>query len=241
MGPRRPAPTRQSGHPGLAAPCGPDYTAFQDGRRREAEILELKAIACARGTRRLFQGLDAKVGPGELLRVTGANGAGKTSLLRMISGLSRPEHGVICWRGEDIRHLNEDYAGQLSYIGHVSASKAELSVRENLVVSLTLQGRQPASQDIDSALRAAGLYARQDVAAGLLSQGQRRRLALARLTLRPPTPLWILDEPFNALDAPAREWLSGLIQGHLRTGGIAIFTSHEQTGLEALPQQVIAL
>jgi len=206
-----------------------------------ALILELTAIACARGTRQLFEGLDACIGPGGLLRVSGPNGAGKTSLLRMISGLSRPEHGTIRWHGEDIRRLGEDYTRQLIYIGHAPASKAELSVRENLAVSLALQGHRPASGDIDAALQAAGLFARREVAAGLLSQGQRRRLALARLTVQPPAALWILDEPFTALDALAREWLGSLIQAHLRAGGIVLFTSHDRTGLEGLPQQVIAL
>jgi len=206
-----------------------------------ASILELTAIACARGTRQLFEDLDAHVGPGGLLRVSGPNGAGKTSLLRTISGLSRPEHGAIRWQGEDIRRLGENYSSQLIYIGHAPASKAELSVHENLAVSLALQGRRPAATQIDAALQAAGLSARRAVPAGLLSQGQRRRLALARLTVQPPAPLWILDEPFTALDATARGWLVGLIQDHLRGDGIVIFTSHDRTGLETLPQQVIEL
>ncbi len=204
-------------------------------------MLELSDVQCSRGTRRLFDGLNVHVRPGEWLHVQGANGAGKTSLLRMICGLTRPEAGSIRWGGQDILRLKEEYARQLIYIGHAAASKPELSARENLAISLTLQGARATVPAMDAALRAAGLDDRRDLPAHTLSQGQRRRLALARLTVEPTPVLWILDEPFNALDVAARSWLRSLIEKHTQATGIVILTSHDETGLAHRPHQVIAL
>ena len=206
-----------------------------------SEGLELRDLACVRGRRRLFRDVNVALPPGQLLRVTGANGAGKTSLLRMLIGLLAPAQGQVLWQGQPLPAAREAFHRQLIYLGHAAALKDDLSPLENLQVALRLGG---VAADEPAALRAladAGLRGREHVPARTLSQGQRRRAALARLPLGQAL-LWVLDEPFNALDTVANAWLLGLIEGHLQRGGLVVLTSHQPVALsDGVTQQVLAL
>jgi len=203
--------------------------------------LELRDLACVRGRRRLFRGLNAALAPGQLLRVTGANGAGKTSLLRMMCGLLAPAQGQVLWQGQALPQAREAFYPQLVYLGHAAALKDELTPLENLQVAARLGGQAPDEAAARQALADAGLAGREQVPTRTLSQGQRRRAALARLPLG-TARLWVLDEPFNALDTAATAWLLGLIESQLQRGGLVVLTSHQPVGLsEHLPQVVLAL
>ena len=203
--------------------------------------LELRDLACVRGRRSLFRGLNILLGPGQLLRVSGANGAGKTSLLRMLCGLLAPAQGQVLWQGQDVQRAREAFYQQLIYLGHAAALKDELTPLENLQVALRLGGAAPDDAAARQALTDAGLRGREHVPSRILSQGQRRRAALARLPLGQAL-LWVLDEPFNALDSAANAWLLGLIESQLKRGGLVVLTSHQPVALsEHLPQVLLAL
>ena len=177
-------------------------------------LLEGLGLACVRGQRRLFQGLDVQLAGGELLRVAGANGAGKTSLLRMLCGLLAPAQGQLRWRGRPLRAAREDLHRDLVYLGHAAALKDELSALENLHAASRIGGVLADDAAARAALAAAGLGEREHWPVRTLSQGQRRRAALARLAVT-DAALWVLDEPFNALDSAATNWLLGLIGAQL--------------------------
>jgi heme exporter protein A len=189
-------------------------------------MLTATGLSCVRGERRLFDGLDLAVGAGEWLHVQGENGAGKTSLLRILAGLSPPAAGDICWHGEPTRTLAEDFRNALLFLGHHGAVKEELTPFENLSLAAQLDGSPLDEAAALKALARFGLRGREDLAVRFLSAGQKRRVLLARLAVRKAT-LWILDEPFTALDVKAVEMLSGLIVEHVTNGGIAILTSHQ--------------
>jgi len=179
--------------------------------------------------------------PGQLLRVAGANGAGKTSLLRMLCGLLAPAQGQVLWQGQSVHKAREEFHRQLIYIGHGAALKDDLSPLENLQVGMRLGGAAPDRTSLLQALADAGLRGREHVPSRILSQGQRRRAALARLPLG-QAALWVLDEPFNALDSAATAWLLTLIESHLRRGGLVVLTSHQAVTLgEAVSQVSLAL
>jgi heme exporter protein A len=204
--------------------------------------LELRQVECVRGRRSLFKSLDLAVGPGRLLRLQGANGAGKTSLLRMICGLLAPAHGEVLWRGQRVASLREEFGRQLVYLGHAAALKDDLTTLENLLTSSLLAGLAVTPAQAQAALAAAGLRGRERAPARVLSQGQRKRVALARLVLSGACPLWVLDEPFNALDSAATGWLVGLITEHVARSGIVVLTSHQGVDFSAsVPQVALAL
>lgn len=203
--------------------------------------LTLDAVACTRGARRLFSDVTHSVAPGELLRVLGPNGAGKTSLLRMLCGLLAPTEGRILWRGEKLGGHRSIFGRDLVYLGHAAALKDELSPLENLLDACSLGGHRTEPAAAVAALRAAGLRGHERTLARRLSQGQRRRSALARLALSQDAPLWVLDEPFNALDTAATVWLSGLIEEHLQRSGMVVLTSHQDVALGAVQQKVLKL
>jgi heme exporter protein A len=195
--------------------------------------LELRSLTLKRGRRTLVSDLQLELAPGELLRVEGENGAGKTTLLRAMAGLLAPAHGSVFWGGQNVARLRDEFSAQLLYLGHAPALKDDLSALENLAFASLLAGDQSDQEAAQRALSAAGLGQRLRIAARLLSQGQRRRCALARLELSRHRPLWILDEPFNALDSGAIGWLSALIDRHLEDGGSVALSTHQRQPLSA--------
>jgi heme exporter protein A len=176
-----------------------------------------------------------------LVHVAGANGSGKTSLLRMLCGLGAIDEGDILWRGESVRSLREAYSRELVYIGHLNALKDDLSAVENLSTACALAGRAVAPDVIRRALTQFGLDRTADLPVRALSQGQKRRSALARLALSAATPLWILDEPFSALDAHSVTQLEQLIVQFVDDGGAAIFTTHQDGAISARVSQRVDL
>lgn len=196
-------------------------------------MLETRDLACVRGERTLFARLSCAAGPGTLLRVAGPNGTGKTSLLRLITGLLAPTDGNICWRGENIRALREDYWKELAYLGHLNAVKDDLTCVENLRAACSLAGLAVHEADAAAALAALGMAGRERSLARFLSQGQKRRIALARLELLAGVPLWILDEPFTALDLHGVDTVRNLIAKHLARDGIVVFTTHQEVDIPA--------
>lgn len=213
-----------------------------DADTRPPADLQIDDLHGARSGRTLFNGLNLAVPAGQLLRVQGANGAGKTSLLRMICGLLAPLRGRVLWRGRDVTRQREEFGRQLLYLGHAAALKAELTAQENLQAALALGARPASAPAVRAALQAAGLRGRENTPVRTLSQGQQRRVALARLVLADAVPLWVLDEPFNALDGAATAWLTGLLHAHVLRGGVAVLTSHQDVALPGgLPQQVLTL
>ena len=198
--------------------------------------LTLSELSCTRGGRQLFTGVTQRLLPGQLLRVLGANGAGKTSLLRMLCGLLLPTDGQVLWSGKPVASQREVFGHSLVYLGHAAALKDDLSPLENLVDACALGGHTPDIPAALAALKGAGLRGFERTPARRLSQGQKRRSVLARLALSQTAPLWILDEPFNALDTAANAWLTGLIEAHLQNAGIVVLTSHQHLALAASNQ-----
>ncbi len=192
-------------------------------------MLQVIDLACRRGDRRLFSGLSFDLDPGTLLHVRGCNGSGKTTLLRALCGLFTPDAGEIRWQGEASRS-SDDYRANLLYCGHLNGIKGDLTGLENLRVSATLDGNPIEDEQLWSALAHMGLMGYEDLPVTALSQGQKKRVALARLLVS-KAPLWILDEPFTALDADAVERLQGLIAEHVTTDGLVILTTHQKVPL----------
>jgi heme exporter protein A len=194
-------------------------------------VLEAADLECERGGRTLFRSLSFELQGGELLRVAGANGSGKTSLLRILCGLLAPTAGRVRWNGEDIASLREDYSGQLVYLGHAAAVKDDLTAAENLAIACAI-----AADPVDAEAVRAALGRFEVPQAPLvrrLSQGQRRRASLARLALAGKRPLWLLDEPFTALDVQGITVLKDLIEEHRARGGAALFSTHHDAEIPA--------
>jgi heme exporter protein A len=195
-------------------------------------MLEIDDLESARGGRTLFRGRSFALRGGELLHVAGANGSGKTSLLRILCGLLPPQGGEVRWQGSPIRALREEYSKQLVYLGHAAALKDDLSAAENLSIACRIAGKQFRPSEIHRALEIFGVPGGGNLVRKL-SQGQRRRAVLARLALSESVPLWLLDEPFAALDAAAARLAEELIAKHVARGGIAVYTTHQAAGIEA--------
>ncbi|ESQ14702.1 MAG TPA: cytochrome c biogenesis heme-transporting ATPase CcmA [Chromatiaceae bacterium] len=193
-------------------------------------MLEVAALACRRGDRRLFVDLSFTLEPQTLLHVRGRNGSGKTTLLRVLCGLLRPDLGTIRWRGQDIDQLAEDYRRDLLYFGHLNGIKGDLTGLENLRIAAVLDQDPVDNREIFQALHRIGLDGFEDLPTRMLSQGQKKRVALARLMLS-KAPLWILDEPFTALDTDAVELLQQLIADRVAAGGAVVLTTHQQVAL----------
>jgi heme exporter protein A len=195
-------------------------------------MLETSDLECQRGDRRLFAGLGFRLDAGELLYLRGHNGSGKTSLLRMLCGLLPPAAGEIRWRGQPFGKLGEDYRRELCYLGHHNAIMEELTPLENLLTAAALADEPLDEDQALDALELMGLAGREDLACRYLSQGQKRRVALARL-VNERRPLWLLDEPFVALDVAAVDLVAGLIGAHLQRGGLAVLTTHQPVEIAA--------
>lgn len=204
-------------------------------------MLAASNVACVRGDRQLFDGITFSLESGTLLRIAGANGSGKTSLLRILCGLALPSAGEVRWGGEPIRRLREDYHRHLVYISHAPAVKEELSARENVAIPCALGGAPVDGAATDRALERVGLIRYADYPARHLSQGQRRRVALARLAARTSAELWVLDEPFTALDTVAIALMVEMIAAHIARGGLAVITSHQAVMLAAVAAFTIDL
>lgn len=191
-------------------------------------LLETRNLGCIRNDRQLFSQLDIVLEAGEMLVVEGPNGCGKTSLLRLLTGLRLADSGEILWRGQPIDRLAGDYYEQVNYVGHHDGVKYELSCLENLRLARAMG--VPSPLDLDDVLEQVNLYAYGDSEVGSLSAGQKRRLALARL-LATDSLLWILDEPFTSLDKASMEMFAGLFEQHLQRDGVIVVTSHHDISL----------
>jgi len=203
-------------------------------------LLQVRGLECRRGDRRLFHDLDLELGAGELLYVRGANGSGKTTLLRTLCGLILPTQGEISWRGHAIRSLRDHYTADLLYLGHKNGVKDDLTAVENLRVLAVMDGHGIAEREAWEALGRIGLRGHEDLPVRVLSQGQRRRVALARLLVT-RAPLWILDEPFTALDVAAVGLLQEVVRDHLGQGGMVILTTHQEVPLTSASVRSLSL
>ncbi|HYR05818.1 MAG TPA: cytochrome c biogenesis heme-transporting ATPase CcmA [Gallionella sp.] len=203
-------------------------------------MLEVSNLACSRGDHRLFSGLSFALYPGQIMQVQGANGSGKTSLLRTLCGFLMPDEGAITWCGENTCDLDEDYYAEVLYLGHLNAIKDELSALENLRISAGLSGIELDEREALAALRRMGLRGRERLPTKVLSQGQRRRVALARLLVG-NARLWILDEPLTALDVGAVVLIQELVAEHLARQGMVIFTTHQPLQVAGVEMRNLSL
>ena len=183
-------------------------------------------LSAVRGERLLFKQLNFSLKNGAVLYLQGANGMGKTTLLRMLCGLSKPYSGFINWCGNNINDLVEEFHQHVLYIGHLPSIKEDLTALENLQFSLALTGDRFDLAKASNALKMLGLAKGLHLPTRVLSQGQKRRVALARLWLQ-DMPLWILDEPFTALDVSATQLLRQKIEQFANDGGLVVMTSHQ--------------
>jgi len=187
--------------------------------------LRLQSLACRRGDRVLFSGLDAHVAPGEMIWLRGGNGRGKTSLLRLVAGLGLPEAGDILWDERPVRG-DARFAATLVHVAHQNALKDDLTALEALAFLARIHGRPHGEPALRAALARLGLGGRERVPVRALSQGLKRRVALSRLALESAPGLWLLDEPFDALDVAATSVLHELLAEHRARGGSVLLTSH---------------
>lgn len=192
--------------------------------------LAARNLSCIRGTHTLFTDLSLQLSAGQWLYLQGENGAGKTSLLRILAGLALPAAGTIQWQGTPISQQRSDYHAEMLYLGHHASLKEDLTLTENLRSLMAMDGLKVSDAAIREALTRMGLAKRQHLPARVLSAGQKRRGLLARLLLR-PAKLWILDEPFSALDVSAIADLQGCLKAHLANDGMIVLTSHQTPDL----------
>ena len=204
-------------------------------------MLDAISLGCTRGERSLFENIGFSIAGGQLLRVAGANGSGKTSLLRILCGLLTPSNGEVRWHGRAILAAREEYHRELAYIGHLNGLKDDMTPHENLTVAARLMGESSQPAVRLKALDSFGVAHCADLPVRHLSQGQRRRVALARLALPGRARIWILDEPFTALDANAVACLERLIAAHVAGGGIVVMTTHVEVAIAAVSMLLVNL
>jgi len=208
--------------------------------RSNGHRLQAKGLTCVRERRLLFSHLELELESGEVLLVEGFNGAGKTSLLRILCGLSEPREGTVLWKGEDIRRCRWRFHQDLLYIGHNAGIKLELTPMENLRFLRSMGGHRADDEVLEETLERVGLEGFEDIPVRMLSAGQRRRVALARLWLS-AAPLWILDEPLTAIDRRGVSNLATRILEHANDGGMVVLTTHQPLDLAPLEVRRLAL
>ena len=192
----------------------------------DGALLEARAINCWRGDRHILRDVSFAVRAGEFLKITGPNGVGKTTLLRIVCGLLPAESGVVEWHGRPMRGTSDEFHAEMAYLGHLNSLKADLTARENLRFLAGLR-QDLAPSEVDGALDRVGILSRGDLPARSLSAGQKRRLALARLLLADAT-LWVLDEPVTNLDSAGIELVEALVREHIGGGGMALAAAHQR-------------
>ena len=202
--------------------------------------LRAEGLAYRRGDQALFEHLSFEAAAGQLVWLRGHNGRGKTSLLRLLAGLAQPDQGRVTWGGVALADA-ADFAAQRVYIAHANALKDDLNVFEALQFLAVLHGRDGSVAAVQEALQRLGMRKRQGAAIRTLSQGQRRRVALARLALETRPTLWVLDEPFDALDVEGIEIVNGLLTRHLQRGGSVVLTSHQPLTLASVVPRTLEL
>lgn len=190
-------------------------------------VLEGRGLRCVRGERQLFADLNIQITSGNCLHVRGENGVGKTSLLRLLTGLSKPESGEVFWCDHSIAINPATYHRELLFLGHRDALKEDLTALENLQMYAALDDVSLSQEQALAALCRFGLRGRENLSVNCLSAGQKRRVFMARMLTR-QAKLWILDEPFNALDIEAVHELQNLIIEHIASGGLVVLTSHQE-------------
>jgi heme exporter protein A len=205
-----------------------------------APSLTFSKLGCTKGGRQLFRDIDCEVSAGQWLYVTGANGVGKTSLLRMVCGLASVEAGQILWNGTPIQQQADIYRQDLCYLGHLNALQESMTVDENLRFTSALGGLAPEREQRLQVLAHFGLRGRSQQLVRHLSQGQKRRVALSRLVLS-PARLWVLDEPYVAMDESGINLLADLIGDHIEAGGLVVLTSHQKVPIRNLPAKLLEL
>lgn len=193
-------------------------------------MLRVSHLVCSRGNKPLFADVSFALQAGQALHLEGDNGVGKTSLLRIVCGLSSADAGEVCWHEQPIQRNATAFRSSLFYLGHGLSLKEELTALENLMSDAAVSGRELSEAQALVALARMGLRGREHLPLRVMSQGQKRRTALARL-LASQAPLWVLDEPFVALDVKAVDGLRGLLAEHVTNGGMVLFTSHQPVTL----------
>ena len=224
-------PTFVDHRPATAGPPGPG----------PGWVLQTASLAGQRGERALFAGLDLRLAPGSVTWLRGRNGRGKTSLLRLLAGLSTPMAGSLHIGGRTLREGGPSWRRHWLYIGHQNALKDDLSASEALRFLAALHGAPSSQTEAETALRRLGIFNRRHAPVRTLSQGQRRRVALARLVLQRESPLWLLDEPYDALDSEGIAALNGVIGEHAAAGGCVLLTSHQALTLASPVPAVLDL
>ena len=207
---------------------------------KTAASLSFSKLGCTKGGRQLFSNVDCELQSGQWLYVTGANGVGKTSLLRMVCGLATVDEGSILWNAIPIQKQPELYRQDLCYLGHLNALQESMTVDENLLFSSALGGLAPSPVQRQQVLTRFGLRGRGQQLVRHLSQGQKRRVALSRLALS-PARLWVLDEPYVAMDEAGIQMLADLIAQHLAQGGLTVLTSHQRVPIDDMPPELLEL
>lgn len=202
--------------------------------------LSFSKLGCIKGGRQLFNNVDCRLESGQWLYVAGANGVGKTSLLRMVCGLAPIESGDILWNDTPIHTQRDAYRQDLCYLGHLNALQESMTVDENLAFMTALGGIAADGAQTREVLARFGLRGRGKQLVRHLSQGQKRRVALSRLVLS-PARLWVLDEPYVAMDEAGIALLADLIADHLAAGGLAVLTSHQRVAIGNVPAQMLEL